>query len=85
FKGLLKEVNIQLVARNQNKYWKDQLIDAYKSNNRTEQDAKDILTYFTSNRNHREMMERYWPVSTLTPEEKIKRTANKVGFSLPIP
>ena len=28
-------------------------------------------------------MERYWPTSTLTAEEKLKRTANTVGFNLP--
>ena len=29
------------------------------------------------------MIQQYYPATTLTPAEKIKRTANRVGFNLP--
>ena len=46
-------------------------------------DQKDIGIYLESHRVHKELMNQYWPTSTLTNQEKLKRTANKVGFELP--
>lgn len=46
-------------------------------------DAEDSLVYLRSNRQYKELMDRYWPTSDLTTQEKLKRTANTVGFSLP--
>lgn len=76
---LAKEIQNQLVMKNQNSFWLTEL-SKYERN---PQDALNLLTYFESNRKHHEMMNLYFPASSLSPEEKIKRTANKVGFNLP--
>ena len=46
-------------------------------------EARNVLTYLESSREHKRLREMYWPTSNLSSEEKLKRTANVVGFNLP--
>lgn len=46
-------------------------------------DVDAVGAYFGASQKHQDMIDRYWPTSNLTPEEKLKRTANTVGFDLP--
>jgi hypothetical protein len=46
-------------------------------------DAEDVGAFLEASRKHTELMNQYWPTSSLSPEEKLRRTANKVGLELP--
>ncbi|KAJ3159726.1 hypothetical protein HDU86_001376 [Geranomyces michiganensis] len=92
YRGILREVSKQYTPRNKNRMWHDEVVATFKSGagatdavdvrNRILR-AKNLHAFMTSNRTHRELVERYWPVSGMTEGEKLKRTANTVGFSLP--
>ncbi|KAJ3174074.1 hypothetical protein HDU88_000041 [Geranomyces variabilis] len=92
YRGILREVSKQYTPRNNNRMWHNEVVATFKSGagatdavdvrNRILQ-AKNFHAFMTSNRTHRELVERYWPVSGMTEGEKLKRTANTVGFSLP--
>jgi hypothetical protein len=80
---LAREIRNQLVKKNGNKSWLKELKVGSKNERNNERDSNDLFTYLQANRIHHEMIQQYYPASTLTPAEKIKRTANRVGFNLP--
>ncbi|KAI8817200.1 uncharacterized protein EV422DRAFT_542855 [Fimicolochytrium jonesii] len=92
FRGMLREVSKQYTRRNNNKLWHNEVVTKFRAG-AAERDpsvvatnvghAKNVYAFMRSNRSHREMVERYWPISGLTEEEKLTRTANTVGLSLP--
>ncbi|CAG8496842.1 4012_t:CDS:2 [Gigaspora margarita] len=67
YRQLLKEINkqvkefVQFTSQNNNQYWKQQLIEAFRKNKditnievsqRLNQDAQDVLSFLRSNRRH---------------------------------
>ncbi|KAJ3377356.1 hypothetical protein HDU92_008420 [Lobulomyces angularis] len=50
--------------------------------NYNKKDLTNLSTFLNSSKKHSELSELYWPSQELTREEKLKRTANKVGFTL---
>ncbi len=49
----------------------------------SKRDQKDLGIYLSSTRVYKELMNQYWPISTIDEQERLTRTANKVGFQLP--
>ncbi|KAL2913786.1 hypothetical protein HK105_206665 [Polyrhizophydium stewartii] len=94
YRAILREVNKQYVRRNGNQFWSAQVKAGFRKGaaatdtaevHARRRDAENLLTYLQSNREYKELMERYWPSSSLTPQEKIERTANRVGLTAPKP
>ncbi|TPX60003.1 hypothetical protein PhCBS80983_g02058 [Powellomyces hirtus] len=92
YRGILREVSRQYTARNQNRMWHDEIVAGFKSGVQLSNPAqiqirltraRNLHAFLRSNRTHRELVERYWPISSMTEEEKLSRTANTVGLSLP--
>ncbi|KAI9207319.1 uncharacterized protein BJ171DRAFT_494238 [Polychytrium aggregatum] len=92
YRGLLREVNKQFTRTNQNLLWKTELtlqfrlaqsLESPEEIQRRFLDAKNTLTHLHAVRTHKHMMATYWPASGLTGQEKIERTAGKVGLALP--
>ncbi|KZT52188.1 hypothetical protein CALCODRAFT_99969 [Calocera cornea HHB12733] len=46
-------------------------------------DAQNALTFLHSQRTYKELLARYSPLSDLTPEERVKLTARRVGLDTP--
>ncbi|KAJ3110966.1 hypothetical protein HDU96_006117 [Phlyctochytrium bullatum] len=46
-------------------------------------EAKRVLQFLEFSKEHKRLAELYWPVSGLSAEEKLRRTANVVGLALP--
>lgn len=44
---------------------------------------KNTLTFLSSQREYQELLERYNPGLTMTPDENLSRSANRVGLKLP--
>jgi hypothetical protein len=75
---LLKLVE-PITARNSNRLWELNFISRYSSPEIGKpKDIEALISYFSASQAHKEMIQRYWPVSEMTPEEKIKKTANTV-------
>ncbi|KAJ3037685.1 hypothetical protein HDV00_001407 [Rhizophlyctis rosea] len=92
FRGILREISRQYTARNNNPMWRDAALIEFrmgaKLSDQTEvaraiHNLRDMYTYLRSCREHREMMQRYWPITALTEEQKLARTAGTVGLQLP--
>ncbi|KAJ3106600.1 hypothetical protein HDU97_005965 [Phlyctochytrium planicorne] len=90
FRGILRHVNKQ----NGSRTWHDEVISNYKAAKslsqesiiiRKQAEAKGLLDFLTASSEHKRLMNLYWPVSGLSAEEKLKRTANVVGLNLPKP
>lgn len=50
---------------------------------RNDKHIDDIANYLSYQRTYQELIERYNPGLTMTQEDKVRKTANKVGFELP--
>ncbi|KAH0587487.1 hypothetical protein H2248_006269 [Termitomyces sp. 'cryptogamus'] len=48
------------------------------------QDLRNALLFLKSQRQHKVLIDRYNPLVDLTPEERIKATARRVGLDMPI-
>ncbi|KAI9017526.1 hypothetical protein BC832DRAFT_521788, partial [Gaertneriomyces semiglobifer] len=92
FRGILREVSKQYTPRNNNRLWHNEVVSQFRAGstltdeNAIRQklmDAQNVLIFMRSNREHRDLMDRYWPTTGLSNEEKLTRTANTVGLSLP--
>ncbi|KAI8923420.1 hypothetical protein BC831DRAFT_471174 [Entophlyctis helioformis] len=93
YRGILREVTKQYVRFNGNLFWRQQVMATYRMRASKDvepkvlrgfvTDGENLLSYLRSGREHKEMMERYWPTSGLTTSEKLTKTANKVGFAMP--
>ncbi|KAI9179805.1 hypothetical protein H9P43_005136 [Blastocladiella emersonii ATCC 22665] len=88
YRGLLREVTKQVTKKNNNPTWQRYLraqfevVPADAAQHRARLvDAENALLFLRSNRTHRELLEGYFPV--LAEDERIKRTAGKVGLQLP--
>ncbi|KAI0092831.1 hypothetical protein BDY19DRAFT_903575 [Irpex rosettiformis] len=51
---------------------------------RFDHDMKNTFIFLHSQRMHKELLERYNPLHDLTPEERIKATARRVGLDVPV-
>ncbi|KZO95638.1 hypothetical protein CALVIDRAFT_538034 [Calocera viscosa TUFC12733] len=49
-----------------------------------EKDAQNTLTFLRSQRTHKDLLQRYNPLSDLTPEERVRATARRVGLDTPV-
>ncbi|KAI8613923.1 hypothetical protein BC830DRAFT_1051003, partial [Chytriomyces sp. MP71] len=93
YRSILRQINQQYTVRNDNRLWYFAAVSEYRQNKNAsieaaqghQLNAQDFLAYLHSKQEHRRLMEEYWPASTLTPTEKIHRTANVVGLSMPRP
>ncbi|KAJ3329364.1 hypothetical protein HDU76_008046 [Blyttiomyces sp. JEL0837] len=94
FRGLMREVEKQYTSPNKNTVWKDHLISVYRQNAglqddrqiaRNHLDATDILAFMKATREHKRLMEEYWPTVGISESERIERTAKTVGLNLPAP
>ncbi|KAM5535690.1 hypothetical protein V8D89_010677 [Ganoderma adspersum] len=47
-------------------------------------DVRNAATFMHSQRIHKELLERYNPLHGLSTEERVKKTANRVGLDMPI-
>ncbi|KAJ3047184.1 hypothetical protein HK097_000160 [Rhizophlyctis rosea] len=83
---------IQYTARNSNPLWRHAALTEFRAGAklsgegniaRATANARDVYSYLRSCREHRHMMNTYWPTSALTEEQKLARTAGTVGFQLP--
>ncbi|TPX71091.1 hypothetical protein SpCBS45565_g01300 [Spizellomyces sp. 'palustris'] len=92
YRGILREVSKQYTHRNKNRVWHNEVVARFRAGatlsdpvtiEESVKDARNILTFMRSNREHRNLVERYWPATGLSNEEKLTRTANTVGLSLP--
>ncbi|GBE79243.1 hypothetical protein BKA93DRAFT_728831 [Sparassis latifolia] len=50
-----------------------------------EHDIQDVITFLTSQRMHKTLLDRYNPLHDLTPEQRIEATARRVGLNMPSP
>jgi Complex1_LYR-like len=91
YRTLLKLIK-PITARNNNTVWESYLKSQYavldspssSLDLKTRQsDAEALVSYMSACQTHKEMIERYWPTSDMSGEEKLRQTANTVGFSLP--
>jgi hypothetical protein len=48
-----------------------------------QKDQIDVGAYLEACSTHSKLMDQYWATSTLSPGEKLERTANRVGLQLP--
>ncbi|KAF0482773.1 mitochondrial matrix protein, f1f0 ATP synthase assembly factor fmc1 [Gigaspora margarita] len=92
YRQLLKEINKQFTSQNNNQYWKQQLIEAFRKNKditnievsqRLNQDAQDVLSFLRSNRRHNELLASYNPTHGQSEEKRVELTANRVGLKVP--
>ncbi|EJU04483.1 hypothetical protein DACRYDRAFT_105542 [Dacryopinax primogenitus] len=49
-----------------------------------QQDALNALTFLHSQRSYEELLVRYNPLHDMTPEERVKATARRVGLDVPV-
>ncbi|KAK6459429.1 uncharacterized protein RJT20DRAFT_16132 [Scheffersomyces xylosifermentans] len=57
---------------------KDALDEKYKLNN-----LSNVITFLNSQREYTELLERYNPGLTMKQDDKVKRTAHRVGLEVP--
>ncbi|EJF62927.1 hypothetical protein BD309DRAFT_949490 [Dichomitus squalens] len=55
-----------------------------KDTSRFYHDMRNAATFMRSQRIHKELLERYNPMHGLSQEDRIKKTANRVGLDMPI-
>ncbi|KAI8803982.1 hypothetical protein BJ742DRAFT_469801 [Cladochytrium replicatum] len=87
---ILREVNTQITKRNGNPVFRNAVLRLHRvpvsspqEGQQRLKDAQDFLTYLKSSREHEELMQKYWPTTGLTSEEKLQRTVNRVGLTMP--
>ncbi|KAI8911645.1 hypothetical protein EDD86DRAFT_188647 [Gorgonomyces haynaldii] len=71
-----------LSQKNGNMVWQQHLEARFRVGGK-QSDALALYSFLEANKNHKEMMERYWPTSGLSNEEKLQKTAERVGLQLP--
>lgn len=81
YRQLLK-LTKALTLKNNNPLWVNAVTDPSQPPLK-QPDLNALVSYLDACNNHKKMMELYWPVSDLTSEQKLTRTANTVGFALP--
>ncbi|CCE80300.1 Piso0_003413 [Millerozyma farinosa CBS 7064] len=59
------------------------LIAEQQANKKTIEHLRNVATFIGSQREYTELLERYNPGLTMEQEEKVRRTAGKVGLSVP--
>ncbi|GBB85941.1 hypothetical protein RclHR1_12390003 [Rhizophagus clarus] len=93
YRQLLKEVDKQFTNQNNNKLWREEVINTYQKNrdlsNKKEIEnlskyALDLLCFLRSNRKYNELLELYNPIHGYSEEKRIELTANRVGLKLPV-
>ncbi|KAI9352282.1 hypothetical protein DFJ73DRAFT_830443 [Zopfochytrium polystomum] len=96
FRALLREVTLQFTSRNGNPTWRNRLVTTYRSAlseqrshpsrvARQARDAEDLVIFLRATREHRRLVELYWPNAGLSQSEKTRRTAAVVGLNMPPP
>ncbi|KAJ3305604.1 hypothetical protein HDV03_001249 [Kappamyces sp. JEL0829] len=82
-RSILGQVKSQIKTKENRVYFIKEFGALLRENRGNPKNLADVLAYLKASQTHKDMMERYWPTAALTPEEKLKRTANAVGFNLP--
>ena len=72
----------QITKINNNSLWETHLKERIRLGGNPA-DATAVTEYLTAVSTHKELMARYWPATDLSPDEKLMRTANRVGLNLP--
>ncbi|KAJ3405610.1 hypothetical protein HDU80_001089 [Chytriomyces hyalinus] len=94
YRGILRQISQQYSHRNGTMLWHSATVAEYRKHSIdmdpasvavAQLNALNLLSYLSSRREHKRLIEEYWPASTLTPAEKNTRTANFVGLSMPRP
>lgn len=85
YRCILKQVKQQYEAKNGNKIWRTIVSNQFRKNpNKLDgKDAQNILYYLQGAGEYNRLMNLYWPEESLTEKEKIKKTAARVGLSVP--
>ncbi|KAH9482446.1 hypothetical protein JR316_0004546 [Psilocybe cubensis] len=88
YRGLLRELRLSLKApRKVNKHvvapFRSIAEKLDDSNPRARQDYDNAINFIRAQREHKRLLERYNPLFDLTAQERIKATANRVGFNMP--
>ncbi|RHZ88009.1 hypothetical protein Glove_26g12 [Diversispora epigaea] len=92
YRQLLREVHKQYTLQNNNPYWKLELIKIFRQNQnvndkellvKSNQDAFDLLSFLKSNRRYSELMAQSNKLYGLTEQQRIEKTANRVGLKTP--
>ncbi|KAL7753948.1 hypothetical protein RI367_000881 [Sorochytrium milnesiophthora] len=89
YRGLLREVDRQFTKKNNNKTWRQYLRRRFEEGAAGTQttpqalqlEAENALLFLQSNRKHHELLEFYFP--TMREDERVTRTANRVGLQMP--
>ncbi|KAL9712650.1 hypothetical protein Ac2012v2_003887 [Leucoagaricus gongylophorus] len=86
YRGLLRELGRTKGQRNQEiatcfRSWLGQAQRA--ANIEALQDADNALQFLRSQREHQVLVQRYNPLTSLTEQERIRKTANRVGLDVP--
>lgn len=63
------------------KFLRDQVFNAKEK--RHIQHLKDVAAFINNQREYNELIERYNPGANMSQEERVKLTANRVGFNIP--
>ncbi|KAI9332365.1 hypothetical protein BDR26DRAFT_869372 [Obelidium mucronatum] len=91
FRSILRQINKQYTIRNDNTHWKQGAISEYRKHQTNARapvhllqlNAVDFLAFLEAKREHKRLVDEYWPASQLTEAEKLGRTAGMVGLSMP--
>lgn len=85
YKSITRQLQQQYESRNGNKIWRSILSHNLRKNpqNLDVVDAQNILHYLQGAGEYNRLMNLYWPEESLTEKEKIKKTAARVGLSVP--
>ena len=85
YKSILRQVVQQYETTIGNQLWRSTLLQNYKENTKNLDlfDAENILMYLQGAGEYNRLMSLYWPEESMTEQEKIKKTANRVGLSIP--
>ncbi|KAJ3011022.1 hypothetical protein HKX48_007068 [Thoreauomyces humboldtii] len=92
YRGILREVARQFTRRNNNDMWHKEVVSRFRVGStlsgRSEietqlKHARNVHAMMRSNHIHRGLVTRYWPVSGMTEEQRLTKTANTVGLSMP--
>lgn len=85
YKSLLRELTKQYESKNGNRIWRSILSLHFRKNpsNLSLTDANNILHYLRGAGEYNRLMALYWPEESLSEKEKIRKTANRVGLSVP--
>ncbi|KIK65329.1 hypothetical protein GYMLUDRAFT_139502, partial [Collybiopsis luxurians FD-317 M1] len=60
------------------------LVEQAKHSNVVSEDLRNALTFMTAQREYKILLDRYNPLVDLTAEERIEKTAHRVGLNMPI-